>query len=83
MNVNIFTDGWHWTGVTVPTPQAEVTVRIEWLDEAGEQREHIETVRFPNILADVPVPWLKDRLEDLILRAVRRKLGMDPEEPGL
>lgn len=79
-NINVWFTGWHWTGVEVPVPQAEVEIHIEWINEAGEQREHTETVRWPNILRDVPVKWLKRRLEVLMLRAVRRKLNIDPEE---
>lgn len=78
-NVNVWMEGWHWPGITVPTPQAEVDIHIEWISEAGEQREHTETVQFPNILKDVPVPWLKDRLGELILRALRKKLGIGSE----
>lgn len=78
-NVNVWLTNWHWTGVNVPTPQAEVDIRIEWINEAGEQKEHTETVRFPDILRDVPKAWLKDMLIDLVLRALRKKLGMDPE----
>lgn len=78
-NVNVWLTNWRWTGKTVPTPQAEVSIHIEWVNDAGEQREHMETVQFPNILRDVPVKWLKRRLEELILRAIRRKLDIDPE----
>ena len=80
-NVNVWLTNWHWTGVTVPTPQAEVDIRIEWINEAGEQREHTETVRFPDILRDAPRAWLRRKLEWLILEALRKKLNMDPE-PG-
>lgn len=61
-------------------PQAEVDIHIKWVNEAGEQREHTETVWFPNILRDVPVKWLKRRLEELILRAISKKLNIDPED---
>ena len=76
-NVNVWIDGWRWTGQQVQTPQAEVNLRIEWTDNAGQQRQRIETVRFPNILADVPVAWLKQEMEDLMLRALRVKAGVD------
>lgn len=76
-NVNVWITNWHWTGNSVPTPQAEVNITIQWTDDAGESHEHSETARFPNCLADVPVPWLKEMLEDLILRVVRKKLGIE------
>lgn len=78
-NINVWLTNWHWTGRDVPTPQAEVDIHIEWINEAGEPREHTETVRFPNILQDVPVKWVKEELTDLIYRAVRKKLNIDPE----
>jgi len=81
-NVNVWLTNWSWTGVTVPTPQAAVDIHVEWVNEAGEQREHTETVRFPNILADVPVPWLKRQVEELLLRALRKRLDIDPEDVG-
>jgi hypothetical protein len=76
-NVNVWLTNWHWTGIEVLTPQAAVDIHIEWVDDEGQQREHTETIKFPNVLADVPVPWLKERLEDLILIGLRKKLGID------
>lgn len=76
-NVNVWMTNWHWTGNDVPVPQAEVDIVVQWTDKDGESREHSVTARFPNCLQDVPVAWLKDELGDLILRAVRKRLGAD------
>jgi len=76
-NVNVYFEGWNWTGQDVLTPQAELDMRILWTDSDGVKHEHEETMRFPNILADVPLSWVKEALEDLMLRAVRKKVGVD------
>jgi len=75
-NISIFIDNWQWTGSTVPTPQATVDVEIQWTNETGPHTWS-GTVRFPNDLADVPVAWVKEELEDLLIRAARKKLRVD------
>lgn len=77
-NVNVWLTNWRATGITVPVDQYTVDIKIQWTADDGGQREHVETVRFPNVLRDVPVAWLKDELVNLILRCVRKKLGIDP-----
>lgn len=76
-NVNVWVTNWHWTGSDVPVPQAEVDLKLEWVDEDGAEHEWESTVTFPNDLQLVPVAWLKDELEDLILRVARKRLGVD------
>lgn len=76
-NVNVWLEGWHKTGQSINVDQYEVGVTIQWTDAESQAREHIETVRFPNVLTDVPAAWLKEALADLMLRAVRKKAGMD------
>lgn len=76
-NVNVWIQNWRWTGSTIPTPQAAVDITIQWTNDVGEAREHSETAQFPNCLQDLPVSWVKEELEDLILRAVRKRLGVD------
>ena len=76
-NVNLFVQNWRWTGATVPAPQAEVDVEIHWTNEDGQARQWSGTVTFPNDLQLVPVEWIKEELEDLLLRAARKRLGID------
>jgi hypothetical protein len=76
-NVNVWFEGWNWTGSNVQTPQAELHMRIEWIDGAGERQSTEEDVLFPNILGDVPQAWVKEELQDLMLRALRKKAGVD------
>ena len=74
--VNLRITNWQWTGSDILTPQATVDISIEWDDEAGHHNwSGVGT--FPNDLQDVPTSWLKEELEDLIIRALRKKLGVD------
>lgn len=75
--VNLWITNWQWTGSTVPCPQATVDIdKIEWDNESGHHTWS-GTATFPNDLQDVPVAWLKEELEDLILRVLRKRLGID------
>ncbi len=76
-NVNVWLDGWTDTGETVPCPKYTVDLRIEWVDAAGEAKSRTETLTFPNDLQLVPAAWLKEELQDLILRAARKRFGVD------
>lgn len=75
-NVNLWTTNWQWAGNKVPVDKATVDVRLEWINDAGVVRDWEGTLTFPNDLADVPVPWLKDMLIELMLRVAQKKLGM-------
>lgn len=76
-NVNVWISNWHATGIDVPVPQYEVDLTIEWNDRAGAPHSWTGTAVFPNDLQLVPVAWLKDVLEDLLLRCARKRLGVD------
>ena len=76
-NVNVFTTNWQWTGNTVPTPQATVDIELHWKDNAGVDHEWSGVAMFPNDLQLVPVAWVKEALEELLLRAARKRLGVD------
>lgn len=76
-NLNVWVTNWQWTGITVPTPQATVDLDLHWVDDAGNPHQWNGTVTFPNDLALVPIPWVKQELEDLMIRAARHQLGID------
>lgn len=76
-NVNVYIQNWQWTGNNVPTPQATVDLEIHWTDENGQARQWSGVATFPNDLQLVPVAWIKEGLEDLLLRAARKRLGID------
>ena len=76
-NINAWIANWQWTGSDVPTPQATVDIRLEWIGGDDLPHEWEGTATFPNDLQLVPVAWVRDALEDLIVRAARKRLGID------
>jgi len=78
-NVNIFYSNWTNTGEKVQVDKWTVDFRIEWQDYTGQAHSWEGVVTFPNDLALVPAKWLKEEMLDLILRAARKKLNVDPD----
>jgi len=76
-NVNIYLTDWHWTGTDVPTPQAQVNLEINWIGDDDMLHEWSGMLTFPNDLQLVPVVWVREAIEDLMLRAARVQLGID------
>ena len=76
-NVNLWIQNWRWTGVNVQTPQAKVDLTLQWTAADGTPKSWSGTATFPNDLQLVPVEWVKEEMTDLLLRAVRKRLGMD------
>lgn len=76
-NVNLFLTNWQWTGSDVPCPQATVDLELHWTDENGDAQTWSGTATFPNDLQLVPVEWVKEEVEDLLVRAARKRLGID------
>lgn len=67
------------TGQNVSVPQYEITVDADITDRNGEFKHVVETVQFPNILAEMSNPWLKEHLVALILRALKTKYNVIPD----
>ena len=78
-SVNVWTSGWRATGATVSVPQYEQTIRIEWVTDAGESRQAQRTVRFPNVLANIPARRLKAYVEDMLMAEARILAGIDED----
>ena len=78
-SVNVWTSGWRATGTNVPVPQYEMTIRLEWVTDAGESREAQRTVRFPNVLAGIPARRLKAYVEDMLMAEARILAGIDED----
>jgi hypothetical protein len=76
-NVNLFIENWQWTGADVPCPQATVDLDLQWTDENGDAQQWSGVATFPNDLQLVPVEWVKNELEDLLIRVARHQLGID------
>lgn len=79
-SVNVWTSNWRATGNSVPVPQYEQTIRMEWVTDDGQEREAERTVRFPNVLANIPARRLKEYVEEMLMREARIMAGIDPDE---
>jgi len=75
-NVNLYITNWQWTGSNVSTPQATVDLELHWFDNDNQPQNWSGTATFPNDLQLVPVAWVKEALEDLLVRAARKRLGI-------
>lgn len=76
-NVNLGITNWQWTGTDVPTPQATVDLTLNWIDENDVTHNWSGVATFPNDLQLLPVPWVRDAMEQLMIRAARKQLGID------
>ena len=79
-NVNIIFSNWRATGQKVQVNQYSANLQISWIDKDGNPQSWSGAINFPNDLALVPLPWLKEELAELIVRAARKRLGIDEEE---
>ena len=78
-NINVFHSNWRKIGQKVQVDQWTSDYRIEWTDDQDQQHIWEDEITFPNDLALVPDWWLKRELLELIMKAVRKKLNIDPE----
>ena len=67
---------WSWTGSQVQVDQAQFDIQVKWTDMDGVQHEHNSTRLWPNVLADVPVPVLREWATQQVTAAVRVALGI-------
>lgn len=80
-HVNLTISSWAKTGQKVQVDRWTTTVTIDYKDDQGTPQTWTGTVTFPDDLSLVPAAWLKEALLDLIVRAARRRLGIDSESP--
>lgn len=78
-NVNVFISDWTDTGQTRRVDRWSCDVIIQWQDENGINHEHNETLYFPDDLASTPLSRLRNYMQDIVLREVRLRLGIDVE----
>ena len=72
MSVNVWTPG----SRRAKGGRYKLDVTIQWTDSSG-MHTHSEVVRFPQILESMPEEWVRERLTDLAMEALRLKLGID------
>jgi len=75
--VNVYTSGWKATGTNVSVAQYEMIVRFPWVDRDGVSHEGTRTVKFPNVLAQMPAEYVAERMKDMLLDYGRSVLGVD------
>lgn len=80
MAVNVWFTNWERIGA-LNSSEFEGDIRIEWVDENGQQQQHVERVQTEALLKTLPEEWLMEKYIELTLMGVRKKLGIDLE-PG-
>lgn len=75
--VNLFTSGWKATGANVQVPQHSLTLRFQWIDNAGVSHEGTRTVLFPNVLALLPADYVADKIKEMLIDYARSDLGVN------
>ena len=58
------------TGLKAEVPQYELTIKVDF-----DGREVERTVLFPDILFDLPVPYVKERITDMLVDYATIKVG--------
>lgn len=76
----IFVNNWQNTGQKVQVDKWTADVTVQWTDDSDTPHEWTGVVTFPNDLATAPANWLKNSLMDLVIRAARKRLGIDAED---
>lgn len=75
--VNLFTSGWKATGTNVSVPQYELVVRFEWTAHDGTKHTGTRTIRFPNVLSQLPADYVKEKMTQMLIDYARNDLGVD------
>ena len=61
-------------------PQWSVDITVKWTDTEGEGHERSGTYLFPNELVGIPPASLRHFMQEIIMAAVRVRLGIDTWE---
>ncbi len=69
---------WQATGQNVPIPQYEFDLEIKWTADDGTKHVHgPQTYRFPNDIASMPLPVMREFAQQMIVATARFALGID------
>lgn len=71
-NVNVFITNFHSTGKKVQVPQYSVHLKFDWVDSSGRRNLFEKDVLFPNILTEVPPPFLREKIENIMVEFFRK-----------
>lgn len=75
-NVNVFFSNFR-LGTNVTTQRRFLDVTVNWTDANGTPQTRIETVTFPDVLAQIPTEFRDDLLREIIVRLLRSKAGIN------
>lgn len=75
--VNLFTSKWKATGEKVAVPQYEISLRLDWTGSIGTKSSRTETVRFPDLLKNIPSERLQEIITDILVEELRTRLEVD------
>ena len=70
MNINIYTSNWKNTGKNISVPQYELTIKVD-----VDGREVSRVVQFPDILLDLLVDYVKEKITNLLTDYATIKVG--------
>ena len=79
-NVNVCYGPWMNDGVTVPVPRYSKTWTIRWTDKSGNAQEIVRTLRYPNVLQNVPLRRLGEYMDEITFKELRIQYGIDVED---
>ena len=74
MNINLYTTQWAKTGNNVNVPQYSLNVRVIWTGNDGVTHEGERTALFPNVLANLPIDYLKEKMTEMLVNYALQEL---------
>lgn len=76
-SVNFYPLTWRSTGINRTVAQRAVDITVNWVDNAGAPHTRTETVNFPDCLATFSAEELKEIGQEIIMKEIRKRLGVD------
>jgi len=74
MNINLYTTNWIKTIRDIKTPQYSLDIKVIWTDSEGITHEGERTALFPNVLLNLPVDYVKEKMTDMLVDYVIQEL---------
>ena len=74
MNINLYTTQWKKIGANVSVPQYSLTVKVIWTGNDGVTHEGERTALFPNVLANLPAGYLKEKMSEILVEYALQEL---------
>ena len=71
------------TGTSISIQRRAIDVEVKWTDNAGVKQTMTRTLTFPDFLTNRTNNWIRGKLTQLMIDAVRVELGIEAEEDQL